>query len=177
VEHRQWAATAIASTEWSATDYAAARATGPPDVGRCEDSPRAWSPAGGTDAPEWLEVRFADAVPATGVVVHETYEGGFVTRIEAIDTSGVRHAVWTGDDATACGGRFAPTWEATAFDVIGVRIHTAAPYWEEIDAVELVGLAEGLQPDGIGDACDNCPDRFNPDQTDSDGDGTGDACQ
>lgn len=31
--------------------------------------------------------------------------------------------------------------------------------------------------DGFGGDADNCPDRFNPDQTDSDGDGVGDACE
>jgi len=30
--------------------------------------------------------------------------------------------------------------------------------------------------DGIFDGLDNCPDTFNPDQTDADGDGVGDAC-
>ncbi len=30
--------------------------------------------------------------------------------------------------------------------------------------------------DGVGDVCDNCPGKFNPDQADSDGDWVGDAC-
>ncbi|PKP56283.1 MAG: hypothetical protein CVT88_10365, partial [Candidatus Altiarchaeales archaeon HGW-Altiarchaeales-1] len=31
--------------------------------------------------------------------------------------------------------------------------------------------------DGIGNACDNCPYTYNPDQNDTDGDGYGDACE
>src|SRR5439155_1661491 len=30
--------------------------------------------------------------------------------------------------------------------------------------------------DGVGDACDNCPSVYNPDQADSNGNGIGDAC-
>jgi thrombospondin 2/3/4/5 len=32
------------------------------------------------------------------------------------------------------------------------------------------------QNDKHGDVCDNCPLRYNPEQTDTDGDGRGDAC-
>ena len=35
----------------------------------------------------------------------------------------------------------------------------------------------GPDGDAIDDACDNCPEDFNPGQEDSDGDGTGDACE
>jgi len=35
----------------------------------------------------------------------------------------------------------------------------------------------GQQGDGVGDACDNCPNTFNPDQADSDSNGIGNVCQ
>ena len=64
-------------------------------------------------------------------------------------------------------------WEKTSHLVVGLRIHTAAPEWEEIDAVELMGES---RLDGVGDVCDNCPADYNPEQTDTDNDGVGDAC-
>lgn len=42
-------------------------------------------------------------------------------------------------------------------------------------AVEACGGPDG-DGDGIADACDNCPDLANPDQSDDDGDGLGDPC-
>ncbi|MCX6832627.1 MAG: thrombospondin type 3 repeat-containing protein, partial [candidate division Zixibacteria bacterium] len=37
-------------------------------------------------------------------------------------------------------------------------------------------LQTNTDADGIGDACDNCPNTYNPDQADSDADGIGNAC-
>jgi len=45
------------------------------------------------------------------------------------------------------------------------------------DDISLIGLQVGdLDGDGVGDQLDNCPNTYNPDQTDSDGDSAGDAC-
>jgi hypothetical protein len=41
---------------------------------------------------------------------------------------------------------------------------------------DMVAWFENGAPDGVGDACDNCPDVWNPDQSDLDGDSAGDAC-
>ena len=41
---------------------------------------------------------------------------------------------------------------------------------------EIICQGEDKDKDGHPDKCDNCPDTYNPDQTDTDGDGIGDAC-
>ena len=138
---------------------------------------RAWSPINGGTEPEWLEVRFDPPQPAVGAQVFESLEGGFVTQIESIDTSGVLRIVWSGTDDTICGNALEVEWPETGYDVERLRVHTSIAGWEEIDAVGLLTLETRADPDGIGDACDNCPLDFNPDQSDTDGDGVGDVCE
>ncbi len=177
VERRQWALTATASSEFTPTDYGAIQTTGAPDVNDCVDSPRNWSPSTGGPDPEWLELRYEEPMRSTGVVVYETQLGGLVDRIELIDVEGTYRTIWQGEDTTLCGATFEPSWPATEYEVVGVRLHFAIDGWEEIDAVQLVGVVVGASPDGVGDACDNCPSTPNEDQADSDGNGVGDACE
>ncbi len=199
-EGRQWAYSAIASSEYGSSDYSAMQATGAPNVGGCSDAPDAWAPLEGGAGPEWLELTYELPVKSTGIVLYETLEGGFITRVELIEEdTGAYHTIWEGADAAVCGGTFAPTWTETDYFATGVRVHTEVAGWEEIDAVEIVGRIRGLSSDTIGDVCDNCPDdsnfnqldedgdligsacdncilTYNPDQLDTDGDGIGDAC-
>ncbi|MCK4573842.1 MAG: thrombospondin type 3 repeat-containing protein [candidate division Zixibacteria bacterium] len=67
---------------------------------------------------------------------------------------------------------FAPTgaWKWTGENVI--------PAWDGPHVFTIVDCSQTPDPDadGVGLACDNCPDDNNPDQADTDGDGIGDAC-
>jgi hypothetical protein len=111
-------------------------------------------------------------VNAESVVVHETWESGFVTGIELIEPGGAEHALPATPDTTTCGSTLVRSFAATPYLVSGVRVSTQLEGYEEIDAVQLVSALT----DGVGDACDTCPGILDPEQTDTDGDGRGDRC-
>ena len=141
LEYRQWASTATASSQGGNEAWSAMQAAGRPDTDTYGDHPTAWAPESSGDGPEWLELRFPEAVYATGVRVCETYNNGFIYQVDLIDVAGKTSTVWSGEDKTPQGE---PSWFEISLDpapcaVIGVKIHTRVRGWEEIDAVELIG--------------------------------------
>ncbi len=139
---RQWAVGAVASSEYSSPDYSAEQATGAPDTPECGDIETAWA-SEDSDGVDWLEVRFATAVVPTEINIYETHSPGFITKVEVRDEAGLYHTVWEGmpREVEEC-----PRVFAVPVGGVGARVHTVRisldqtdGYWNEIDAVELVG--------------------------------------
>lgn len=159
----QWAVSALASSEYRATDYSATQATGAPNVGIHGDNARAWASKAADAGEEWLEVTFAEPVRAEGVRVIQSFNPGAIIRIQLADEAGPFTTVWTGPDATVYPqgaiGVLSVTFPATAQPVARVKVvldTKAVSGWNEIDAVELIAadlpdepplLQYGLTPD------------------------------
>ncbi len=142
----QWASGVIAySSQYSSTSWSAQQAVGAPNTTTYGDRATAWAPKNKDGTTEYISLRYATPVYATGVSVRETYGNGFVTKIDVRDANtGTFKTVWSGKDATT---RNQPayinaTFPQTSYPVDGVRIwvntnHSSS--WEEIDAVKLIG--------------------------------------
>ncbi len=148
----QWASSAVASSTYAQTTgekagYSPWQVTGTPNVARYSDNPAAWTTkSGDSKVPEWLEVKFAKAVHATGLRIRQTAAPGAISKLELIDADGGSHEIWSGTDTTPYEknaiGWFVQEFPKTSFLVKGARItlETARVWgWNEIDAVQLVG--------------------------------------
>ena len=148
-EIRQWATSATASSEYGNPNWAATQATGAPDtiIEECADLPTAWA-SQGSDTVEWLELRYDTPVYPTEVNIIQTHSPDQVVMVELIDTEGTYHEVYTGEPENL--------WEECPYTLsilvwadyqaVGVKItidqSVIEPTWNEIDAVELVGIGE-----------------------------------
>jgi hypothetical protein len=138
----QWAIDAAASSEYAPSDWSAKQAVGPPDSAEC-DSRNAWAAKDADGGLEWLRLKYALPVTMTRIRVHENLTPGGIVAIDVVGPDGVRRRAWEGQDEGA-------SWfEADLKGAVGselilvidARKHAG---WEEVDAVELIGL---LAPD------------------------------
>ncbi len=170
----QWATSASASSEYPGNG--ATQATGAPDTSQCGDQLTAWAPLSNGAGPEWLRLSYATPVYASGVRIHETYIGSFVTGIDLIEPGGAAHPLSMPTDTTPCNGYLELSFSQTSYLVSSVMIHTQVNDWEEIDAVQLLGTTVPIDPkldtdaDGISDL-DELTIGTDPTKADTDGDG------
>lgn len=140
---RQWAVGATASSEYGSDDWSARQATGAPNTMECADLQTAWA-SETSDGVDWLEVSFATAVVPTEINIRETYSPGSIARVEVKDERGLYHTVWEAIPALVeqCPRVLSIPVTGVEVRVNAVRINldqSNEGYWNEIDAVELVG--------------------------------------
>ena len=146
-ETRQWAVSATASSEYGVTGWSAMQATGAPDTPECGDYTTAWA-SEGYDTAEWIELDYDTPVLPTEINIYQTYNPNQVIQVELRDLEGNYQTVYLGtpqDESDDCPFVLSISTEGIDWQVDGVRItinQSEFEDWNEIDAVELVGIAE-----------------------------------
>jgi hypothetical protein len=143
---QQWASTVDGfSSQWPSQSWWASQALGAPNRNTYGDLAGAWAPNGANVGLQWISVGFDSAVYSTGAMIREVSGNGFVYQVDAIDTLGNLHQLWTGTDASATNQvvNFALTWSETSFLVKGLKVYIDTNRnmreYEEIDAIQLSG--------------------------------------
>lgn len=151
----QWASNVHSySTQWPQQDWWAIQALGAPNRLTYGDYAGAWSPYGQDIGNQWLAVTFNTAVYSTGAMIREVSGNGFVYQVDAIDTFGNLHQVWSGvDNSPAAVTDFAVSWNETSYLVKGLKVYVdtnrTRSQYEEIDAIQLTGNLTPTQANDV----------------------------
>jgi hypothetical protein len=150
-EIRQWAVSAKASSSYGETSWSATQATGAPNVTDCADNDKAWASKDSTTL-EWIELSYAIPVVPTKINIHQSYNPSQVVEVDLISTDGITYIAWQGkpESVASCPDEMAITIELDqkflANKVVVIVDQSILGLgWNEIDAVELVGMAEDGQ--------------------------------
>lgn len=145
----QYAVYAKASSEYGSDSWSAMQATGAPNVENCEDSVNAWASVGATTK-EWIELTYAVPVFPTEINIHMNYNPSQITEIQIIDIDNNAYTVIETypEYVDFCPDVYQITLELTKqIYVDRVKIFLDQSVlglgWNEIDAVELIGLPQG----------------------------------
>jgi hypothetical protein len=143
-EVRQWAASAQADSEFGSPEWAAVQAAGAPNTSACGDFRTAWASAL-PNGPGVLTLLYAQLVTPTFVNVFQSFNPGFITQVELVDVYGERHAIYqaTPQPVGQCPFVLVIPVEADYASntvIVTVDQTTSPGGWNQIDAVELVGI-------------------------------------
>lgn len=143
----QWAIQVTASSTYNDAQgeagWSANQAAGPPNVEHYADDGKAWAPKTQDSGIEWLDLKYAKPVHATELRVRESCGSGAVIKVELFDEQGGAHTVWAGSDPTTDLNYLIVKFPKAAFATARVKVTLATnivPGWNEIDAVQLVGV-------------------------------------
>jgi hypothetical protein len=150
----QWAAYAEATTSYDDPDWAAIQMTGPPDTFVCDDLPTAWASAK-KDTVEELVLVYEQPVIPLGVYIHQTHAPNQVTEVLLIDIYDKEYLVyqqkpWIEPDCPYI--LEVVDFEVDApVDIVVIYVDQSilGSSWNEIDAVELVGIMTGDVPQTV----------------------------
>lgn len=142
---RQWAISAVASSEYGTESWTAKQAVGAPDVDECGDNSLAWASAS-SNTVEWIELTFETPVVPTEINIYQSYNPSQVVEVDVISPDGITYIVWTGTPEliAQCPDLMTITIdldeEIVAQKVVVIVDQSVlGTSWNEIDAVELVG--------------------------------------
>ncbi|HQM55164.1 MAG TPA: hypothetical protein PLX29_06740 [Anaerolineaceae bacterium] len=142
----QWAVSAVASSQYGDEGWSAKQAVGEPDVEDCQDDIFAWA-SSSSNTVEWIELTYETPVIPFEVTVVQSYNPSQVVDITVIAEDGTEFSVYEGSPETTqyCPAYLTVSIETTAEIYVNkVRITIDQSElglgWNEIDAVELVGM-------------------------------------
>lgn len=141
----QWATEASASSQFGEDSWSATQATGEPTITEPTDNPAAWASAEPDGSVETLELGYEHKVTPTGVQIHESFNPGAVTMVEAYNEDDDEWvSLWEGEEPSDSDIRvFEPQFDAPEFKTNRIRLTIDSDLvsgYNEIDAVRLLGL-------------------------------------
>ncbi len=142
---RQWAISAVASSEYGVDSWSAKQAVGEPNVDECGDNSRAWA-SSSSNTVEWIELTYATPVVPMEINIYQSYNPSQVVEVDVISPDGITYIVWTGSPEKM---EYCPDLMTITIDleeeivaqkvVVIIDQSVLDTSWNEIDAVELVG--------------------------------------
>ncbi|GAB4323978.1 MAG: hypothetical protein Kow00117_12260 [Phototrophicales bacterium] len=159
---RQWASNASGTSEYSNPNWGFIQATGAPDTTRCGDETTAWASSTSTGL-DILVLEYAELVQPTEINIYQTYNPGAIISVEVSNNTEAEAETYVLPNSedplgnTDCPGVFTIeiTEELPPINTIIIYLdQTITGSWNEIDAVELVGIPVNSDESSMESASD-----------------------